>query len=59
MSELQEAVRARYADRALQMAKGGSCCEGSACCDDKGSCGEGYSAEELASVGIDATASLG
>lgn len=53
MSELQEAVRARYAERALQMAKTTSCCE------DGGSCGSGYTAEELASVGVDASASLG
>ena len=52
MTELQEAVRARYAERALQMAKTDSCCEG-------GSCGNGYSAEELASVGVDPSASLG
>lgn len=53
MSELQEAVRARYAERALQMAKTTSCCE------DGGSCGNGYTAEDLASVGVDASASLG
>ena len=60
MSELQEAVRARYADRALKMAEGGAgCCEGGQCCESDATCGEGYSAEELASVGLDATASLG
>ena len=60
MSELQEAVRARYADRALKMAEGGvGCCEGGPCCDDTSLCGDGYSAQDLASVGIDATASLG
>ncbi|HZP96570.1 MAG TPA: arsenite methyltransferase [Candidatus Limnocylindria bacterium] len=58
MSELQEAVRARYADRALKMAESGSCCD-TTCCDEGVSCGEGYSAEELASVSISATASLG
>jgi arsenite methyltransferase len=58
----QEAVRAKYAERALQMSKGAS----ASCCDDgcgdscgDGSCGEGYSAEELASVGITPGASLG
>ena len=58
----QEAVRAKYAERALGMAKGAS----SSCCDDgcgdscgDASCGEGYSAAELASVGIDPGASLG
>ena len=53
----QEAVRARYAERALEMAKGaGSCCDDSC---GEGSCGEGYSASELASVGISPGASLG
>jgi arsenite methyltransferase len=58
----QEAVRAKYAERALDMAKGAA----SSCCDDgcgdscgDGSCGEGYSAAELASVGISPGASLG
>ena len=65
MSELQEAVRARYAERALQLARTSSCCEsgGSCCgggsCGDGRSCGEGYSADELATVGLDASASLG
>ena len=55
MSELQEAVRARYADRALKMAE-----TPASCCDTATStCGDGYSAEELASVGISSTASLG
>lgn len=53
MSELQEAVRARYAERALQMATTSSCC------DTGGACGNGYSADELASVGVDPGASLG
>ena len=58
----QEAVRAKYAERALQMSKGAtaSCCDdgcGDSCGD--GSCGEGYTAEELASVGITPGASLG
>src|SRR5712691_4264686 len=52
MSDIQEAVRERYAAKALQMAETSSCCDAS--CG-----GDGYSAEELASVGIDATASLG
>lgn len=51
MNDIQETVRARYAERALDMAKG------AACCDD--SCGEGYAADEIASVGLDASASLG
>ncbi len=58
MSEIQETVRARYADKALKMAEtSGSCCD-EACCSDTG-CGEGYSADEIASVGMSATASLG
>ncbi len=66
MSEIQEAVRARYAGRALQMAKtsAGGCCETSAaseCCDAGSSitAGDAYSAEELKSMGLDAGASLG
>src|SRR5712691_9178721 len=58
MSEIQETVRARYADKALKMAEtSGSCCD-EACCSDTG-CGEGYSADEIASVGMSATSSLG
>ncbi|HEX9265968.1 MAG TPA: methyltransferase domain-containing protein, partial [Candidatus Limnocylindria bacterium] len=56
MSDIQEAVRERYAAKALQMVQSSSCCDTS-CCD--AGCGNGYSAEELASVGIDPTASLG
>src|SRR5712691_10669407 len=52
MSDIQEAVRERYAAKALQMAETSSCCDAS--CG-----GDGYSADELASVGIDPTASLG
>src|SRR2546430_14323172 len=55
--DIQEAVRERYAAKALQMADSSSCC-GTSCCSDTG-CGEGYTAQELASVGIDPTASLG
>src|SRR6266850_3072055 len=58
MSEIQETVRARYADKALKMAEtSGSCCD-EACCSDTG-CGEGYNADEIASVGMSPTASLG
>src|SRR6184192_688177 len=39
------------------MAEGTSCCDTSSCGDT--ACGEGYTAQELASVGIDPTASLG
>src|SRR5881397_3420317 len=39
------------------MAKGSACCDDS-CCDAKG-CGDGYAADELASLGLDASASLG
>ena len=60
MNEVQEGVRARYADRALHMAKGGAgCCDGDPCCDETSTCGDGYTADELASIGLDATASLG
>src|SRR5881397_1185643 len=39
------------------MAKGSACCDDS-CCDANG-CGDGYAADELASLGLDASASLG
>jgi SAM-dependent methyltransferase len=57
VADTQEAVRAKYAERAREMAKGQI-----SCCDDscgEGICGDGYSAEELASVGVDPRASLG
>jgi arsenite methyltransferase len=57
MTDIQEAVRERYAAKALQMAESASCCDTS-CCGDT-ACGEGYSAQELASVGVDPSASLG
>jgi SAM-dependent methyltransferase len=57
MNEIQDTVRAKYAERALEMAKGTSCCDDS-CCDANG-CGDGYAAEELASVGLGAGVSLG
>jgi SAM-dependent methyltransferase len=56
VSELQDAVRERYAVKALQMMQGASCCD-SSCCQD--GCAEGYSAEELRSIAMDPAASLG
>ncbi|TME75611.1 MAG: arsenite methyltransferase [Chloroflexi bacterium] len=56
-TELRQLVRAKYAQSALGMAKGSACCDDS-CCDAKG-CGDGYAADELASLGLDASASLG
>jgi len=56
VNEIQEAVRAKYAERALEMTSGAECCDDS-CCDANG-CG-GYAAEELAGLGLDAGASLG
>jgi arsenite methyltransferase len=58
VSDIQEAVRERYAAKALGMAESANCCDTS-CCSDGASCGDAYSADELASVGIDPTASLG
>ena len=58
MSEIQDAVRERYAAKALQMVQSTSCCDTSCCGDDTG-CGGEYSAGELASVEFDATSSLG
>jgi arsenite methyltransferase len=55
--EVRELVKAKYAQSALDMAKGAGCCDDS-CCDATG-CGDGYTAEDLASLGLDASASLG
>jgi ubiquinone/menaquinone biosynthesis C-methylase UbiE len=58
VNEIRDSVRARYAGKALKMAEtSGSCCD-EECCSETG-CGEGYSAEEIASVGMSPTASLG
>ena len=59
LGDVQEAVRSRYADRALQMATkaSGDCC-GTDCCDGD-TCATDYSAEELAALGIAPGASLG
>lgn len=60
MDEIQEAVRQRYRSKAIQMASGqDGCCEGGACCQDESSCGEGYTREELATVGLTPGQSLG
>jgi arsenite methyltransferase len=59
VSDIQEAVRERYAAKALQMADSASCCDTSCCGDAASGMKEGYTAQELASVGIDPTASLG
>ena len=59
MSDLRDAVREKYAERAIGIASGAGCCE-TGCCDDiseTSACG--YSAEDLASVGFDPKASLG
>jgi arsenite methyltransferase len=61
----QEAVRERYAGKALEMAPavpsdGTSCSDGSSACGDGTSlCGEEYSREELAAVGLTPEQSLG
>ena len=60
MSDLQEEVRARYAERALTIASADTACADADCCADvSAACGDAYSAEELASVGMTAGASLG
>ncbi len=65
MSDIVDAVRARYADKALQMVKtpdADACCGDACSATDEGSavgCGDAYSAEELASLGLDPAASLG
>jgi len=55
-TEIMDAVRTRYAEKALTMASGGSCCD-EACCDN--GCGDGYDAAELASLGLSPAQSLG
>ncbi len=57
MSEIQEAVRTHYAQQALQMTAGSACCDTS--CGDQGCGTNGYSAEELAAIGLSPEASLG
>ena len=60
MSDLREEVRARYAERALTIVgQDAACCESDCCGDVAVSCGDAYTAEELASVGMAAGASLG
>jgi arsenite methyltransferase len=59
VSDIQEAVRERYAAKALQMAESASCCDTSCSGMEDTGCGDGYTAQDLASVGIDPTASLG
>ena len=58
MNEIRDSVRERYAGKALKMAESSASCCDEECCSDTG-CGKGYSAEELASVGMSPTASLG
>jgi SAM-dependent methyltransferase len=60
MTELRDAVRERYAERALEIATGGSGCCDTGCCDDISDASAcGYTAADLASVGFDPKASLG
>ena len=56
MNDLREAVRERYAAKALAMAET-SCC--GTPCDGGVSCGDSYAPDELASLGLSAGASLG
>lgn len=59
MSDLREAVRERYAERAKTIQEGSSCCgPGEAFVADL--CGDdAYAAEELSALGLDPAASLG
>src|SRR5437588_8884677 len=62
MSTTQDAVHERYRAAALRMASQSSGCCGSDCCGPTAgeeTCGTGYSAEELAQVGLDSSISLG
>jgi arsenite methyltransferase len=61
MSEIQEAVRSRYADAAKQIAVINTTPTAAGCCGEGIDCGcaGAYSAEELAEVGLSETVSLG
>jgi SAM-dependent methyltransferase len=62
MSATQDAVHERYRTAALRMASQTSGCCGSDCCGpsaEDAACGPGYTAEELAQVGLDSSFSLG
>ena len=65
MSDIVDAVRARYADKALRMAAApaaDACCGDASGATDAGSaacCGDAYGTDELAALGLDPAASLG
>ncbi|HEX6548644.1 MAG TPA: arsenite methyltransferase [Candidatus Dormibacteraeota bacterium] len=59
MSELQEAVRSRYASAAQRFAVIQPASEAGACCGGDCGCGGAYSATELASSGLSEGVSLG
>ena len=66
MTDIREAVRQRYAAAAVEIAQGSTngaaaCCGSEFCGPGEGeiSCGAGYSADEVAAVGMDPRVSLG
>ena len=62
MTDIKEAVRQRYASAALEIAKGDAGCCGPECCgpnEGAVSCGAEYSADEVATLGMDTRVSLG
>ena len=62
MSATRDAVHERYRSAALRMASQSSGCCGSDCCGptaEAEACGTGYTAGELAQVGLDSSISLG
>jgi arsenite methyltransferase len=66
MSATRDAVHQRYRTAALRMADdttgccgGGDCCGGQSTEVETGACGIGYTAQELAGVGLDSSISLG
>jgi ubiquinone/menaquinone biosynthesis C-methylase UbiE len=60
VSEVQDAVRQRYADAAKRIAGNGSTADSCCCCSDPDcGCGATYSAAELREIGLTAGVSLG
>src|SRR6202035_1346713 len=63
MGTIQESVRAKYAETAIKLRDGGSCCDSSCCGGSDAASGpigaEEYSKAEVADLGLSLGASLG